>query len=194
MLVVKCSSCGTKTVVPDDRPPEIVCSGCKKTLKLHYPETEPAKAGLLTKIKKTASNAASASVSLVKRHPKIVVGGILSIVGVVSAVYFAHSDADTSKILLSDNNFSVTPDLLPDSSSTVPTTSYTTEADTASDDEMTDGDYLGWLTNHCRNCGNSLEGGYYTDPWEDGDNEYGYWICPYCGAINEDWNSVDDDD
>lgn len=33
---------------------------------------------------------------------------------------------------------------------------------------------------------------FYTSPWEDDDNEYGYWNCPCCNAINIDWDSGDD--
>lgn len=36
----------------------------------------------------------------------------------------------------------------------------------------------------CINCGGSLSGGSYTGPWEDGDNEYGYVICPHCRCKN----------
>ena len=37
----------------------------------------------------------------------------------------------------------------------------------------------------CINCGYSLRGGSYTGPWEDGNNEYGYVICPHCRCKNE---------
>ena len=36
----------------------------------------------------------------------------------------------------------------------------------------------------CENCGQSLSGGEYTAPWEDGDNEDGYIICPHCHHKN----------
>lgn len=36
----------------------------------------------------------------------------------------------------------------------------------------------------CFNCGNSLNGGDYTLPWENGNNEDGYIKCPHCGFIN----------
>ena len=45
----------------------------------------------------------------------------------------------------------------------------------------------------CINCQQDLSGGVYTAPWEDGDNEYGYVICPHCGAKNIDCASGDDD-
>ena len=45
----------------------------------------------------------------------------------------------------------------------------------------------------CCNCGCSLANAPYTMPWEDGDNEYGYWTCKNCGEKNTDWASGDDD-
>lgn len=36
----------------------------------------------------------------------------------------------------------------------------------------------------CENCGESLAGGNYTAPWEDGDNYDGYVTCPHCGYNN----------
>ena len=39
----------------------------------------------------------------------------------------------------------------------------------------------------CANCGNSLNGGDYTMPWDNGNNEDGYTKCPHCGYTNFDW-------
>lgn len=49
------------------------------------------------------------------------------------------------------------------------------------------------MENYCISCGASLRSAPYTQPWEDGDNEEGYWTCPSCGAENIDWASADDD-
>lgn len=49
------------------------------------------------------------------------------------------------------------------------------------------------MTHYCINCGESLSHAPYTMPWEDGDNEEGYWTCPCCGAENIDWSTSDDD-
>lgn len=46
---------------------------------------------------------------------------------------------------------------------------------------------------YCPSCGQSLEGGDYTAPWEDGDNSYGYVTCPHCG-YDVILDSDDDDD
>ena len=49
------------------------------------------------------------------------------------------------------------------------------------------------MDNYCINCGKDLRNAPYTLPWEDGDNEEGYWICPRCHTKNIDWSSSDDD-
>ena len=43
----------------------------------------------------------------------------------------------------------------------------------------------------CQNCGQSLSGGSYTMPWENGNNPDGYIKCPHCGYINFQW--IDDE-
>lgn len=49
------------------------------------------------------------------------------------------------------------------------------------------------VMDRCINCGQDLSEGVYTAPWEDGDNEYGYVICPHCRTKNIDWTSGDDE-
>ena len=39
----------------------------------------------------------------------------------------------------------------------------------------------------CSNCGQSLAGGEYSAPWENGNNSDGYTKCPHCGYINYEW-------
>lgn len=36
----------------------------------------------------------------------------------------------------------------------------------------------------CEYCGESLDGGEHTLPWENGNNRNGYTICPHCGRAN----------
>ncbi|MGO5337922.1 hypothetical protein ACTQZS_14175 [Bilifractor sp. LCP19S3_H10] len=48
------------------------------------------------------------------------------------------------------------------------------------------------MNDECENCERSLKGGVYVSAWEDGDNEYPYVICPYCGHKNILY--VEDDD
>ena len=45
----------------------------------------------------------------------------------------------------------------------------------------------------CEKCGWSLLEGEYVLPWEDGDNECAYTICPHCGHENIDWSTDDED-
>lgn len=40
----------------------------------------------------------------------------------------------------------------------------------------------------CANCGQSLRGGSYTAPWENGNNSDGYIKCPHCGYVNFEWD------
>ncbi len=40
----------------------------------------------------------------------------------------------------------------------------------------------------CANCGQSLSGGAYTAPWENGNNSDGYITCPHCGYANFEWD------
>ena len=44
----------------------------------------------------------------------------------------------------------------------------------------------------CENCGHCLDDSIYFAPWEDDDNEYGFWICSSCRHKNIDWASGDD--
>lgn len=47
------------------------------------------------------------------------------------------------------------------------------------------------MSRDCEKCGWDLEGSDYTMPWEDDDNEYGYYICRHCHHKNE---IIEDDD
>ncbi len=40
----------------------------------------------------------------------------------------------------------------------------------------------------CGNCGQSLKGGEYIAPWENGNNPDGYIKCPHCGYVNFEWD------
>lgn len=47
---------------------------------------------------------------------------------------------------------------------------------------------------YCENCGQSLEGGDFSLPWEDGDNAFAYVICPHCRHKNILYGYGEDDD
>ena len=40
----------------------------------------------------------------------------------------------------------------------------------------------------CANCGQSMSGGEYVAPWENGNNPDGYVKCPHCGYVNFEWD------
>lgn len=44
----------------------------------------------------------------------------------------------------------------------------------------------------CEACGEPLDYSTYVAPWEDGDNEYGYWVCKRCKHKTTDWDSGDE--
>lgn len=46
----------------------------------------------------------------------------------------------------------------------------------------------------CVFCGESLAGGVFKLPWEDGSNAYAYVICPHYGAENTRYGYGEDDD
>lgn len=190
MLVVECPICGAKTPIPKDRPDEITCSGCGNTLNLQEVETEKdscTKAGILATIKETAANAASSVSSFVKRHPHVVIGVVVGVLGAAGAIVGIQKLKESSDEQSEDNT-----SLLPEQNNNEIASRHEDTCD-ESDSGFTDWDYLSYLSDNCYNCGAPLNNGCYTEPWEDGSNEYGYWICPRCGAINEDWNSIEDD-
>lgn len=194
MLTVTCSSCNTQSVVPDDRPNEIICSGCGKSLLLRYPEQKEARA--LSKVKTTASNVASATLAFAKRHRKALIRigvGILAVAGGAWGYKQLSEQVSQPELPQSDSSpdLDASYDLQPVESDE---TDDSNERDISYSNDYSDFDILSYLSENCENCGASLAGGYYTAPWEDGDNEYGYWICPRCGHTNIDWDSVDDDD
>lgn len=46
----------------------------------------------------------------------------------------------------------------------------------------------------CKNCGQFLQRGELSPPWEEGDNKYAYVRCPYCGNKNIKYGYGEDDD
>ena len=205
MLTIECTKCGEKLSIPDSRPPEITCDRCHSRIKLSYhkvdsdetddeynSDTGTGKAGLLSRIKDGCKNAATGVWDFTKKHYKEIIGaGILA--GIAVWVMHANSQSDGGTAELPDSNTDFTPKDIPvKTPNDCPDAGNNPSDDEDDNEELTDWDYLSYSVNHCINCGSSLAGGYYTAPWEDDDNEYGYWECPCCGAINYDWNSADD--
>lgn len=199
-MTITCPKCHKEISIPDDKPSAVKCPHCKVTLALKYKGDESSeepeqdeKPSLKDRIK-----------TVWREHKgKIIAGGAAVVAAVIGGIVVYNKIKDSTVDPDSDL------DLLPPSEPDPPHTEidrYELAVDPwATDDEddefpeddgdidMSDLEYFSFLVDHCYNCGGSLAGGEYTFPWEDGSNEYGYWICPHCHAINEDWNSVDDD-
>lgn len=47
------------------------------------------------------------------------------------------------------------------------------------------------MPTECTVCGWPLAGSTYVQPWEDGDNENGYFICSHCKGITFDFSDDD---
>lgn len=206
MLVAKCPHCGKILAIPRNKPKEFVCPYCDEKLALTYSDSDhsvtaestkpvPAKAGLFSKIGATCKGAVNKTVTIAREHPAATITIAAAAIGAIGYLLFGKDKLDE---LLSTQSSSENNDTLghePDSISIAGDAQVIegTSSDDSEEDEYTDWDILSYLGEHCRNCGASLAGAYYTDPWEDGDNECGYWTCPRCGAINNDWDSADDD-
>lgn len=203
-MTVKCPGCDRKLIMPNTNPPYVRCGFCKTTFKIEY--TEPPTISdvhfpLLLKAKR-----------LWKKHKrKIIAGGI--VVAAAGTALYMTNQSEKSSDNPSEEPKTLPPDLsgisgsvtsgLQDASTILTNACANAVAEIApaaadksvedAGSDLSDWDYLGYLVDHCYNCGGSLRGGEYISPWEDGSNEYGYWICPHCGAVNEDWNSMNDD-
>ena len=102
------------------------------------------------------------------------------IVAVAGAAYLLHRpDENTTAI---DSTASSDPE-----ESSVPISSGDSYDDSDYDEED---DYS--LNGCCRTCGAPLDDAFYPMPWENDDNECGYWTCRRCHAKNYDWDSGDD--
>lgn len=153
MLVVECPISGAKTPIPKDRPDEITCSGCGKTLNLQEAETEKdscTKAGLLATIKETAANAASSVSSFVKRHPRVVIGVIVGVLGTAGAIVGIQKLRESSDERSEDNA-----SLIPEQNNNEIASRHEDTCD-ESDSGFTDWDYLSYLSDSCYNCGAPL--------------------------------------
>ena len=181
MDTTRCINCHKKIDIPDEDS-VVTCPYCKTKIKITHLTT-------FEFIKEISKSAGQKVNQFVDEHPKLIRGGVVAIIG-GAAVLLGISKIDDLLQSASVNN---TSGYLPSNQSDDTPELPSTDPTEATDESRSDLDYLSYLADHCYNCGASLANAYYTDPWEDGDNEYGYWTCPQCGAINEDWNSVDDD-
>lgn len=172
MEIVVCPNCGSPIDIPKSMPFIITCKKCGESFGVEY---DPSEFGIWGKAKIKYNDFSV-------RHPKILktVKAVGTIVAVAGVAYLLHRpDENTTAI---DSAASSDPE-----ESSVPIQSGDSYDDSDYDEED---DYS--LNGCCRTCGASLDDAFYTMPWEDDDNEYGYWTCRRCHAKNYDWDSGDD--
>lgn len=193
-MVITCPGCNKKLAIPDTNPSHVRCQYCKTSFAIEY--SEPVK---ITDVRVPLPLKAN---RFWKKHKGKIIAGTAAaaaviVGGVVAYNKYKNFTAD------SGSDYDLLPSKEPAPQTTLPdpydlavdpcATDIDEELPEEEDIDLSALEYLSFLVDNCYNCGGSLAGGEYVAPWEDGSNEYGYWICPHCGAPNEDWNSADDD-
>lgn len=192
MLIVTCPHCSSSAPVPPDLPEVFVCPHCTAKLKLIYHPVPSAVSRFAARVRSTYSSAASSVKSFVQEHPKTTAA--IAAAGGFLLYYFSHADCPDEALLPSTDEAlpaSLPEEKSPSSEIEELSDGSSQESESYADDDTDEDSYVG-LCGYCYNCGSPLAGGFYTSPWEDDDNEYGYWNCPCCNAINIDWDSGDD--
>lgn len=174
METVVCPNCGSPIDIPKTMPIAVTCKECGESFGVEY---DPTEFGIWGKAKIKYNDFSV-------KHPKILkavkaAGAIVAVAGVAYLLHQSDENADTS----------TTPALSSGSEEPVPSDRIEENSYDSYDYDEED-DYS--LDGCCRTCGTPLYEGSYTAPWEDGDNEYGYWTCRKCHAHNIDWDSGDD--
>lgn len=201
-MKVTCPKCHKELEIPDDKPTSMKCPHCNATLTFKYSDNEGDESKQETEkipLKLKAKD-------FWNKHKVKIIVGVATVIGTIATIVW-HKNRESSEES-SRNLLDSLPKLEPDKLANVvipsnnePEESQDDEYYYGNGDEYSDDDeefdceewgILGYLSNYCYNCGAKLSNGLYTDPWEDGSNEYGYWTCLCCGAINEDYNSADD--
>ena len=193
-MVITCPGCNKKLAIPDTNPSHVRCRHCNTAFTIEY--SEPVK---ITDIRLPLKLKVE---HLWKNHKRKIIAGtaaaaVVIVGGAVAYNKYKNSTANSGL----DRN--LLPSKEPEPATTLPDPYDLTvdpcatdiddeELSEEEDIDLSDLEFLSFLMDNCYNCGHSLAGGIYVAPWEDGSNEYGYWICPRCGAPNEDWNSADD--
>lgn len=194
-MTITCPKCHKEIPIPDDKPSTVKCPHCKATLAIKYRGDESSnepeqteKTSFGTKVK-----------NIWREHKGKIIAGTVAVVTVVVGAIVIHRTIKDSSV-----DSDADSDLLPPSNPEPPTTPpdpydlavdpwATDDDDEFPEDDLSDLEYSSFLQEKCPRCGTPLYYGFYTVPWEDGDNEYGYWTCSHCGKIIYDWASGDDD-
>ena len=186
MLTAVCPHCSGSIQVPSTPTEVFVFPHCRTKLKLLYTPAPSAAQRLVSKARSACGKAASSVQQFVKSHPKATVA--LTAAG--GFLLYCLAQSDSSPSAQPADSRPLAPSSCPPDQTSVSASHFESEAEAENEEEIPV-PYVG-LCGYCYNCGSPLAGGFYTDPWEDGDNEYGYWNCPCCNAINVDWDSGDD--
>lgn len=177
MEYATCPNCGNKIPISRFLPSKVSCKKCKMEFGVEY---SPEEFGICGKAKIKWNQFALTHPTIVKTIK--IAAGVVAVAGIGYIVYQHHNNEDS----ISDSE-----EIDESPSSSLP--EEVTDSDVSIDDTESDCDDESCsLIGCCRNCGTPLYEGSYTMPWEDGDNEYGYWTCAYCHAQNIDWDSGDD--
>lgn len=186
MLAAVCPHCSGSIQVPSTPTEAFVCPHCRTKLKLLYKPAPSAAQKLVSKARSACGKAASSVRQFIKDHPKATVA--LTAAGGFLLYSLTQSDSLPSARPAASAPKLPAPSPCPPE--TEPVSDFELEPEAEEEEEAFE-PYVG-LCGYCYNCGSPLAGGFYTSPWEDDDNEYGYWNCPCCNAINIDWDSGDD--
>lgn len=173
METVICPNCGSLISIPKTMPVSVTCKKCSESFGVEY---DYAEVGFFGKIKMKYNDFSV-------KHPKIIKMAkvVSAIVVVAGAAYLLHRPDENTVAI--DSTASSTPE--------EPSVSASTGGDNCDDYDCDEEDDYS-LNGCCRTCGASLDDAFYTMPWEDDDDEYGYWTCRRCHARNYDWDSGDD--
>lgn len=178
MESVTCPACGCELPISIFMPASVRCKKCKATFEVEY---DPAELNFWGKAKVKYNNFSIKHPHIIKGLKVVVIGAAVSVAGYCIGKHaIENSTSSTNESLPASEDPSTDCDLLGND--------YDDDVecdDAGYDDHPLDG--------YCRTCGAPLYEGFYTAPWEDDDNEYGYWTCRRCHAINIDWSTSDDD-
>ena len=193
-MVITCPGCNKNLTIPDTNPSHVRCQHCKTTFTIEY--SEPAKITdvcfpLPLKAKRFWIKHKGKIIACTVAAATVIVGGAVA----YNKYKNSRVDSDADRNLLPSKDPEPPTELLDSFNPAIDTCATNSDNELPEEDDidLSGLEYLSFLVDNCYNCGGSLAGGEYVAPWEDGSNEYGYWICPHCGAPNEDWNSADDD-
>ena len=175
MPVCTCPNCGHSIEIHGFMSTKVKCKSCKASFGVEYEDENG-----------TVYSGGWKGFS--QKHPNFIKGlgwtvaGVMFVVGTGLAIASKFETLAESSHAPEDSSGTGTddPSCIPEQQAAYHFDDYDDQSASSFDSEC------------CRTCGIPLAGSDYTLPWEDDDNDLGYWKCDNCGAINYDWNSGDD--